>query len=413
MTFLYSLSIFFYDVFIRLAALFSPKAKLFVQGRENWIPELQNSILESEEYVWMHCASLGEFEQGRPLIEKIKTEYPGIKIILTFFSPSGYEVRKDYKGADVVMYLPLDTRFNAEFFISIVKPKATFFIKYEFWHYYIDVLHRLDIPLFLVSGIFRKNQIHFKFYGNFFQKSLRKFAHHFVQDQNSKDLLTEIGINEVGVSGDTRFDRVLETLSENKQYVEVENFINGNKCIVYGSSWPEDEVVYLSSLNRDDGVKHIIAPHEINETKLNLLENKIAKSIIRFSSIDKETNVSEYDVLIIDSIGMLAYIYQYADIAYVGGAFGKGLHNILEAATFGKPIIFGPNYMKFKEAKDLIVLKGAFMVVDKKQYDNVFYALLNEEAERIDAGEACRKYTVNNQGATKEVMKYLKENSVL
>ena len=413
MTVLYSLSIFIYDVLLRLVALFNPKAKQFVEGRINWIQKLHDSIKPDASYVWVHCASLGEFEQGRPIIEEIKKEYPDLKILLTFFSPSGYEIRKQYEYADVVFYLPLDTKFNAEFFLSIVKPKAVVFIKYEFWHYYLDVVNKLKIPLYLVSGIFRENQIQFKSYGTFFKKSLFKFTHLFVQDEASKKLLNNIGIDSVTVSGDTRFDRVLQTISEDKEFAIVENFKNDQLTIMYGSTWEEDEAVIISTINESSGTKHIIAPHEIKEATLHRIENTLSKKVIRYTRLNEQMKLEDYDVLIIDTIGMLAYIYKYTDIAYVGGAFGKGLHNILEAATYGKPIVFGPNYLKFKEARDLIIEKGAFSIQNKEEYTQLLASLIGNEYVRQAAGAISKAFTIKNQGATEHVMAYFKMNKVL
>lgn len=413
MTVLYSFSIFIYDVLLRVVALFNPKAKLFVGGRNNWIQKLHDSIDSKSEYVWFHCASLGEFEQGRPVIESIKSKYPELKVLLTFFSPSGYEIRKEYEQADVVAYLPLDTKFNAEFFLSIVKPKAVVFIKYEFWHYYIDVINKLDIPLFLVSGIFRKNQIQFKWYGNFFKKSLFKFTHLFVQDEASKALLNDVGVHNVSVSGDTRFDRVLQTILEDKKFDEIDKFKTDKLTVVYGSTWEEDEAVFVSSINSRSSIKHIIAPHEIKESTLQRLENSLTKKVVRYTQLTEDVNIENYEVLIIDTIGMLAYLYNYADVTYVGGAFGKGLHNILEAATYGKPIIFGPNYLKFKEARDLIIEKGAFSVKNKEDYTELLTSLIDNQSFRESTGRVSKAFTIKNQGATEHVMEYFKLNKIL
>ena len=411
MVFLYAFFIRLYWCLLHIVALFNAKAKLFVDGRKEWEIKLKGKLGEGES-IWFHCASLGEFEQGRPVIEAIKVDYPNYKIIVTFFSPSGFEVRKNYSKADVIMYLPLDTRYNAVAFLEVVKPKAVFFVKYEFWHNYLTEVSKRAIPLFLVSGIFRENQIQFKWYGAFFLKTIKKFNHFFLQDDTSEVLLHKKGLLNTSISGDTRFDRVAQTLSDNKTYPFVEQFLNGKDCVVFGSSWKEDLEVYQSFINDTLNFKSIIAPHEIGESNLKSIENKIAKKTIRYTAITSNTDLKNYEVLILDTIGMLAHVYKYASIAYVGGAFGSGLHNILEAATFGKPIVFGPKHLKFKEARDLVKLGGAITVQSELEFNAAMTLLLNEQ-ERAKVGQICNNYTRENQGATAHILKAIQEKNIL
>lgn len=411
MVFLYTFFIRFYWCLLHVVALFNAKAKLFVNGRKDWLVKLKTE-LEEGEYIWFHCASLGEFEQGRPVIEAIYASYPTYKIIVTFFSPSGFEVRKNYSKAQIVMYLPLDTPYNAKEFLEVVKPKAVFFVKYEFWHHYLNEVSKRGIPLFLVSGIFRANQVQFKWYGIFFLRTLKKFQHFFLQDTTSEELLRNKGLLNTSVSGDTRFDRVVQTLSESKNYPLIEHFLNGKECVVFGSSWSEDLNVYQSFVNDTLNYKYIIAPHEIGESTLVEIEKRMVKKTIRYTSITSEMDLKEYDVLILDTIGMLANVYTYASITYVGGAFGSGLHNILEAATFGKPIVFGPKYLKFKEARDLVHLGGAISVKNELEFIAAMTLLLNKE-KRDEVGQICSNYTIKNQGATAHVLRFVQEKNIL
>ncbi|HYQ58627.1 MAG TPA: glycosyltransferase N-terminal domain-containing protein, partial [Draconibacterium sp.] len=360
---LYNLGIFFYGLFIRIAALFNEKAKLFVAGRKNWKKRMSSSIDKSTPYIWFHCASLGEFEQGRPVLEAIKKQYPEYKIVLTFFSPSGFEIRKNYEGADIVSYLPMDNPENAHDFIKIVQPEKVFFVKYEFWNNYISELKKHKIPLYIISAIFRENQLFFKTtpWGKWYRNILVNFEHIFVQNESSAQLLEQIGIRNFTISGDTRFDRVAEIARGAKKFEIVEKFKANNVTLIAGSTWKPDEELLAAFINNSSGVKCIIAPHEVTPANTIRILQLLKRRTIPFSKADI-SDIDTYDVLIIDSIGILSSLYQYGNVAYIGGGFGVGIHNILEAATFKLPVLFGPNYLKFKEAVELVNEKGAFPV---------------------------------------------------
>ncbi len=380
MRFFYTFSIHIYSLLIHVFSVFNPKAKLWVNGRKNIFEKLSLEFSKSNPHknlVWFHCASLGEFEQGRPLIEKFKVQHPDYKIFLTFFSPSGYEIRKNYKGADFVFYLPKDTPRNAKQLIRIMNPKAVFFIKYEFWFNYLNELKNNNIPTYLVSGIFRKEHYFFKFYGTWFRKQLNCFSHFYFQTEESKQLLKSIGYNNATVCGDTRFDRVFEISKQVVSISLIEKFKQNKNIFIAGSTWLEDEEVIANCKLQIANYKLIIAPHEIDENHLLAIEQLFGKANkLRYSQAN-EQNVITADVLIIDNIGMLSSIYQYASIAYIGGGFGKGIHNILEAATFGKPVIFGPNFKKFSEAKELIKLGGAFSISSKENLISILETINN------------------------------------
>jgi len=373
-----------------------------VLGRKNLLRKVENEILKNIPIIWFHCASLGEFEQGRPIIESIKKRYPNYKILLTFFSPSGYELCKNYAYADYIYYLPIDTKSNARKWLDIINPKAVFFIKYEFWHNFINEIHQRNIPLFSVSSIFRKNQIFFKSYGDFNRDILSRFTHFFVQDKESQLLLEGIDIKKTTITGDTRFDRVNTIRQQTNTFAVVDAFKNGEKVFVIGSCWPEDMEVLAAFINQnEENIKFIIAPHEIYEMAVKRIENQIDKKTIRFSEATIE-NAKNSNVLIIDNMGMLSSLYQYGEYAYVGGAFGKGLHNILEAATFGLPVFFGnKNYSKFKEARDLIQLGGAYCVSD---YHDLTQKFTNMNLNI--ASTTAESYVQNNTGATKKILDY-------
>lgn len=368
---------------------------------------LQNQIGLNDKTIWVHCASLGEFEQGLPVIEQLKSQYKTHKIILTFFSPSGYEVKKNSGVADVITYLPIDTQVNAKKFIDLAHPELVFFVKYEFWPNYLAQLKQLDIHTYLVSGIFRKEQPFFKWYGKWMQKSLETFNHFFVQNEISEKLLHSINIKNTTISGDTRFDRVLEILSQNNSLDFISQFKNDTLTIVYGSSWPEDEAVYLDVINTTiTPLKHIIAPHNINTTQIDKLKRHISKPVVLFSEMSGK-NLGDYDVFIIDTIGLLTKIYHYADIAFVGGAFKTGLHNTLEPAVFGIPIITGPKFAKFQEAKDLAILKGLFTVISKNDYKNKLEQLINSKDLRSKTGTVNSTYISKKAGATNKIMSHI------
>ncbi len=403
MQIIYNLSIYLYKLLILIASLFNHKAKLWLKGRKNIFDSLHLKFKNNtSKTVWVHCASLGEFEQGRPLIEKIKKTYPEIKIFLTFFSPSGYEIRKNYSEADYIFYLPLDTTSNAKKLIDIVKPTAVFFIKYEFWFNYLNALKEKNIPTYLISGIFRPNHYFFKSYALWYRNQLKNFNYFFVQNETSKSLLNSIEIQNVTIAGDTRFDRVYEISQQTKEFEIIRAFCENKKIIVAGSTWEEDEKI-LSSFDFNNS-KLIIAPHEIDENHLKNIETLFKKKkILRYSKANIK-DVKDYSILIIDNIGMLSSLYKYGSIAYIGGGFGSGIHNILEAATFGLPVLFGPNYKKFSEAIELINMGGAFSITNESDFrDRMIY--LDNENNLKQASKICKNYIENNIGATEIILK--------
>ncbi len=404
MKYLYSFGIFLYDLLIKLVAGFNSKAKLRSEGVKLTFQKLK--AFDSENVIWVHCASLGEFEQGRPLIEKIKDNFPDYKIALSFFSPSGYEIRKNYEKADIVFYLPADTMKNAENLVSLLNPKFVFFIKYEFWYRYLRELKNRQIPAYLISGIFRKNQIFFKIYGSFFRNILKSFTHLFVQNDNSADLLNKIGIKNVSITGDTRFDRVIEIAQKRKKFEIIEKFIDGKFVFIAGSTWKPDEEIIFDFINTQDieEIKFIIAPHEVKNDNIKRILNLTDKKIIRYSECDIE-NVDDARVMIIDNIGMLSSLYAYADVAYIGGGFGSGIHNTLEAAVFGIPVIFGPKYHKFDEAKELIKRKAGFSVSKKSEFEELFLKFTYDSDFRKQCGENAEKYINENTGASEKILK--------
>lgn len=396
---------------LKLIALFNPKIKLFVDGRKNVWQHLKLHITPNDKTIWIHCASLGEFEQGLPIIDGLKKVYSSHKIVLTFFSPSGYEVKKNSGAADIITYLPLDTETNARNFINAVHPEFAVFVKYEFWPNYLAELKSQNIDTYLVSGIFRKEQAFFKWFGKPMRKSLKTFTHFFVQNEVSEQLLQNINFKNTTLSGDTRFDRVVEILSLDNSLEYIKLFKDDKITIVYGSSWPEDEAVYLDTINMSSkSVKHIIAPHNINTQQIERLKRNISKSVILYSEMD-EKNLADYDVFIIDTIGLLTKIYSYADIAFVGGGFKTGLHNTLEPATFGIPIVTGPLFEKFQEAKDLVNLKGLLVVNSKTEYLTTIEQLLNSEDLRTAIGNINQTYVIEKAGATGKIMRYLKSQN--
>ncbi len=415
MLLLYTILIRIYQGSIVLASIWNSKARLWVNGRKNILKKLKQELKPNEKRVWFHCASLGEFEQGRPVIEAFKLQHPEFKIVLTFFSPSGYEIRKNYEGADYIFYLPLDTKSNAEKTIFFIQPKLVFFIKYEFWYYYFTELNTKNIPIYLVSAIFRPDQLFFKWYGSFYSDLLKKISHFFVQNESSAILLNSIGITNVTVSGDTRFDRVYAISKNKKTLPLISEFKQDHKLFIAGSTWPEDEKILMNLLTdmskSNSPLKFIIAPHEISESKIKTLSSSLEEKGIKYLKYSeaKEETIKEFNVLIIDNIGMLSSLYQYGEIAFIGGGYGKGIHNILEAATFGLPILFGPNYQKFQEAKDLIQIKGAFCIQDAAGLITQTGLFLNSETSLKNAAEVSREYVVSMLGATNIVMHYTEQ----
>jgi len=415
MFFLYNAILFIASQVVKILALFSPKIKLFVEGRKIVFKTLEDKINHEDKTIWFHAASLGEFEQGLPVMEKIKLQFPNHKIVLTFFSPSGYEVRKNNTVADVTVYLPLDTKSNAKQFIKLVHPEMVFFIKYEFWPNYLNELKKrsqsIGTSTYLISGIFRKNQAFFKWYGGFYRKALKTFDYFFVQNESSKILLQELGHQNVKISGDTRFDRVVSILERDNSLDFIEQFKNNKTTIVIGSSWPKDEGLLVNYINRTvEKVKYIIAPHTIKTDQIQELKNSITKKTILFSE-KENTDLSNYDVLIVDTIGILTKIYSYADIAYVGGGFGNpGVHNILEPATFGIPIVVGQNYSHFAEATALINLEGCISISNQNELNDAFDNLISNKDIRHEKGHICETFVQMNKGATDVILRYISNN---
>lgn len=393
--------------------LFNRKASLFYHGRIGLLDLMRSQVNTDDPVFWMHCSSVGEFEQGRPLIESYRKLYPSHKVLLTFFSPSGYELRKNYPLADWVFYLPMDSRSNAVEFLDIVKPNAALFIKYEFWLNYLEQLHKRGIPTYVASAIFLPGQRFFSCYGGLFRKMLSNFTHIFVQDEASAALLHTIGIDNVSVSGDTRFDRVNQIAIANGDVEHIRIFSQDSPCWVAGSTWPIDEEMIAAIFHNLPYNKLIIAPHEVNRKHIAHIcayfsEYKVIKySQIKDVKIDAriESRLREARVLVIDSIGILSKIYKYGSFAYVGGGFGSGIHNILEAATYGRPVIFGPKYHKFKEAVDLVALGGAKKVSKIKELNTSAKSFLSNEELRAKCGAVCREYIEKNTGATERVLR--------
>ena len=412
MLFIYNLIVVLADFILKIVALFNNKINLFIEGRKPVFNILSEKIKAYDKTIWFHAASLGEYEQGLPVMERMKSRFPNHLIVLTFFSPSGYEVRKNNTIADVTVYLPLDTKSNVDLFMKIVRPDMAFFIKYEYWPNYLNALQNKEIPTYLISGIFREKQVFFKWYGGFYRKALDAFEHFFVQNSSSKELLIQLGKTNVTVSGDTRFDRVTTILNQNNQLDFVAEFKNKTLTLVVGSSWPKDESLLVNYINSSNNVKFIIAPHNINEDQIANLQNHISKKTILFSSINLNdlgtSKLAEYDVLIIDTIGILTKIYSYADVVYVGGGFGNpGVHNILEPATFGVPIVIGPNYSHFAEATALVKMEGCISITNQEELNEALDKLIQNADVRIEKGHVCSTYVEMNKNATETIFNYI------
>lgn len=384
-----------------MASLFNEKARLLRKGQYQAFKLLKEKVDPNARYAWFHAASLGEFEQGRPVIEQLKKENPETKILLTFFSPSGYEVRKNYTGADIISYLPLDTPRAARQFVNLVNPSKAVFIKYEFWPNYLKALKAKNIPVYSISATFRTNQVFFQWYGKWYRNLLKTFRHIFVQDQNSQDLLLVHGIKNVSIAGDTRFDRVADMGKQAKSIPFIEAFVAGaQKVIVAGSSWPKDEELLVRYLKLHPDIKLIIVPHEIDYSHITEISKLLGGKFIRYSEANTE-NLQTTNCLVVDTIGLLSSIYRYANVAYIGGGFGVGIHNTLEAAVYGIPVVFGPNYQKFREARDLIAISGAFSITNYVELEAQFNRLLKD----IQAGKIAGEYVKNNTGATELIIK--------
>ncbi|MDN5283753.1 MAG: 3-deoxy-D-manno-octulosonic acid transferase [Mucilaginibacter sp.] len=421
--FLYNIGIKLYYFAIWLVAFFNAKAKLWINGRR------QQNVVRFDSSIWFHFASLGEFEQGRPILEAMKTRHPDKKIVITFFSPSGYEIRKNTPLADAVYYLPLDTANNARQFVDAIKPTMAIFTKYEYWYHYFNELNKQHIPLYIVSGIFRPKQVFFKWYGGLHRKMLCFVTHFFLQDEQSKQLLNNININNITVSGDTRFDRVWANAQQPKSIPGINEFKNGQKVFIAGSTWPEDEKLLATLPALYPDWKFIFAPHEISEDKIsNLISLLPEGSAVRYSEWGRDepkaesrkpkaqredndpvprTPIPAHQTLIIDNIGMLSSLYAYGDIAYIGGGFGVGIHNTLEAAAFGLPVIFGPNYLKFNEARKLIALKAGFSIKDEAELKGITDTLITDEAFYSITSKKISQYVQEHTGATQMIIGHI------
>lgn len=405
--FLYSSGIIVYTMFIRLASLFGiRKAKQWVGGRKKQKYLFQEPF-DDNRYVWFHASSLGEFEQGRPLIEEFRKHFPQYKILLTFFSPSGFEIRKNYPGADVVLYLPADTVRNARKFLLRFRPEMAFFVKYDFWMNYIYQLRRMNIPTYLVSGIFRPAHYMFRSYGKWALNHLEAFEKLFVQDESSHELLEKNGITNSIVCGDTRFDRVVQVAASGKSYENVERFIEGKEVLVMGSSWIPDERFLQALLDEEKDLKVILVPHETHDLRIEGITRKLNMPLLKYTELNESSDYSSR-ILIINTIGMLSSLYKYAKVAHIGNGFGSGIHNTLEAAVFGVPTIFGPNYQKFREAVDLIKIGGAFTFSTESQYLQILHRLFHEPEYYHEASRVARNYVGSNAGATVIITNYLK-----
>lgn len=411
MIFFYNIGIILYGLMIQIISLFNPKAKLWLSGRKNILDKITTTLQnENRPVIWFHCASLGEFEQGRPILDTIYQKYSEYAIVLTFFSPSGYEVRKNYKQADYIFYLPMDTVKNAKRFLAIVKPSIAVFVKYEFWLNYLNEITKQKIPAVLISAKFRYNQLFFKWYGRFYQKAIFAFEHIFVQDQTSYNLLKKINYPFVTVSGDTRFDRVVEIAKNPKEIPVLNQFTEEKFTIIAGSTWEKDEEIIANFFQKhqEKKLRLIIAPHEVYQKHLYQIKDLFKEPVLFYSQLIKKSQQTVTSrIILIDKIGLLSSVYQYGTIAYVGGGFGKGIHNILEPATFGLPVVFGPNYHKFNEATELIRHKGGFSVKDKYEFDSCIERLFTNEKLLKDTGTNSKFFVRDNCGAKQKILAYI------
>jgi 3-deoxy-D-manno-octulosonic-acid transferase len=408
---LYNIFLLLYPLGARMLSFKNEKAKKWLQGRRNVFDQLALAIDHNQKIVWVHCSSLGEFEQGKPLMERLRQQFPAIQIILTFFSPSGYEVQKNYQGADYIFYLPLDSKRNATKFFDIVNPALIIFIKYEFWYYYFSEAKQRNIPLILASGIFRNGQPFFQWYGSFYRRILRCVSYFFVQDENSVQLLNSVGIKNVALSGDTRFDRVLAIANDQETIDLVENFCGDHPVIVAGSTWTEDDEELDHFANSNTHIKFIIAPHDVSRARieqcLSLYKNAITLSSLNTAGFAVPASAN---VVIVDSIGLLSKLYRYSTIAYIGGGFGAdGVHNVLEAAVYGKPVVFGPEYDKYIEAVQLIESGGGFSIETAVELEKQLNQLLDDEFLYKQACLASKSFVEENAGATEKIINYIQE----
>jgi len=407
---MYNLAIYLYLLGVAIYSRFNEKVRKMWRGERDAFRILREQVDPNARYVWFHAASLGEFEQGRPLMEQIKREHPDIKILLTFFSPSGYEVRKNYEGADIICYLPLDTITNARRFLRIIRPEMAFFIKYEFWYNYLHILKHRGIPVYSVSSIFREGQVFFKWYGRQYGRVLKCFTHFYVQNETSKELLAKIGITNVTITGDTRFDRVLQIKEQAKQLPIIEQFTKGQKVFIAGSSWQPDEEIFIKYFNEHRDWKMVIAPHVIGEDHLQQIEKLLeGRKVVRYTDVSENSKTLEdAEALIINCFGLLSSIYHYADVTYVGGGFGVGIHNTLEAAVWDVPVIFGPNNQKFQEAQGLKACEGGFEINNYEDFARLMDRF-NSDADYLKkAGQQAGGYVKQLSGATKKILSDVK-----
>jgi len=405
---IYNISVGIYLCIIYIASVFNKKAKQWIAGRKGIWLQIEEKVKNDKPLAWFHSSSLGEFEQGRPVIEAFRKKYPTYRILLTFFSPSGFEIRKNYEGADYVFYLPADFHANVNKFLQLTKPTVAFFVKYDYWFNYIRVLKKLNIPLYIISASFRPNHYFFKWYGKWFAKQLSKITHFFVQQEQSIELLKKINISQTSVCGDTRVDRVFSITQQVQEFPLIQNFCKGSSIFIGGSTWQPDEDIIVKLINSEKyDYKFIIAPHIVDKPHIASLAEKIKLHLVKYSEADNE-NIKYAKVLIVDSIGILSHIYKYGRIAYIGGGFGSGIHNTLEAATFGMPIIFGPKYQKFPEAVSLIKDGGAFCIHNDEEFENCFNRLANHPDLIDKAGKVASDYIKNNLGATEKILNNIK-----
>ncbi len=406
---MYQLAIYLYEFGVFVASFFSDKVRKMWRGEHDAFRILEQQVDPGAHYVWFHAASLGEFEQGRPIMERLRADHPELKILLTFFSPSGYEVRKNYEGADIICYLPLDTICNARRFLRTIRPEMAFFIKYEFWYNYLHILRHRGVPTYSVSSIFRPNQIFFRWYAVSYRRVLRCFTHFFVQNEVSRQLLHGIGIDQVTISGDTRFDRVLSIKEASKQLPLVETFVGKERPMVFvaGSSWPPDEEIFIRYFNEHKAAKLIIAPHVIGEDHLSQIVSRLDGKAVRYTQATEET-LKEARTLIIDCFGLLSSIYHYGTVSYVGGGFGVGIHNVLEAAVWGIPVIFGPNNKRFQEAQGLIASGGGFEIIDYDDFAQLLDRLSGDTDYLQSCGQKAGAFVRKQSGATETILQGIK-----
>jgi len=409
LSFIYNIGIYLVGIILKIAALFNEKIKLGVEGRTKTFAILKDHINPKDKVFWFHCASLGEYEQGLPLFKVLRESYKSHNIVLTFFSPSGYTIRKNSPIADVVAYLPIDTPKNAKLFLDIVHPELTIFVKYDIWPNFLGTLKERSLKAILISAAFRKDQSYFKTYGYVLRKAIFTFDHIFTQNESSKDLLESIGYHHVSVSGDTRFDRVYSQLQQNNTLEFIETFKDNKLCVVAGSTWPEDDELLIHFINSNifENIKFIIAPHNIKSSQINNLQEKLLHKSVRYSKMN-DLDLLDAKIFILDTIGLLSKVYSYANIAYIGGAMGTtGLHNTLEPAVFGIPIIIGNNHEKFPEAKDMIELGGMYAISNQKEFNSILTQLITDKEKSITSGNKNLEYINKNKGAVNQITRYL------